>query len=86
MNFFNFLLVLLGLLFGTKGPVYDLRKKPTKEDYIRNFNCWVQRNFGIIVFLTMIALLVIFVIVCYMFVGVSAVESGNVYNHFMDVI
>lgn len=83
MNFFNYLIV---LLFGTKGPIYDLRKKPTKEDYIRNFNCWVQRNFGIIVFLTMIALLVIFVIVCYMLVGVSAVESGVYHNHFMDVI
>lgn len=82
MNFFNYLIV---LLFGTKGPIYDLRKKPTKEDYIRNFNCWVQRNFGIIVFLTMIALLVIFVIVCYVF-GVSAVESGVYHNHFMDVI
>ena len=83
MNFFNYLSV---LLFGTKGPVYDLRKKPTKEDHIRNINCWIQRNFGIIAFATIIVLLAIFVIVCYMVVGVSAVESGTYHNHFMDVI
>ena len=84
MNIFNYLFV---LLFGAKNaPVYDLHKKPTREDFRRNFNCWVQRNFGIIAFATIIVLLLVFVLVCYMLVGVSAVESGTYHNHLMDVI
>ena len=57
-----------------------LAKKPTRDDYIRSFNCWVQRNLGIIAFATILFLLICFVIVCYMIVGVSAVESGAMRN------
>ena len=57
-----------------------LSKKPTRDDYRRALNCWVQRNFGIVALATIISLLIAFVIVCYMIVGVSAVESGGLRN------
>lgn len=80
------LLILLTFLGFKTGPVNDLRKQPTREDYRRSLNCWVQRNFGIVALATIILLLIVFVFVCYALVGVSAVESGNYHNHFMDVI
>ena len=61
-------------------PVYDLRKKPTKEDYFRDFNCWCQRNFYIIAVISIVLSLLVFVFVCYNVVGVCAVESGGMRN------
>ena len=80
------LLIFLTFLGFKTGPVNDLRKQPTREDYMRSLNCWVQRNFGIVALTTIIILLIVFIIVCSAIVGVSAVESGNYHNHLMDVI
>lgn len=79
---------LLILLFGTSKnvPKHDLRKKPTSDDAIKSLNEFLQRNFYIICVLAIIFLLIVFCTVCYMLVGVSAVESGTVYNHIGDVI
>jgi len=63
-----------------------LQKKPTREDYQKEINYWVTRNFGIIAIVTVIFLLIVFVIVCFAIVGVSATDSGVVYNHFNEVI
>lgn len=63
-----------------------LHKKPTREDYRRDVNYFVTRNFGLISVLAVIFLLIMFVFVCFMIVGVSAVESGNYYYHFAEVI
>ena len=67
-------------------PKHDLRKKPTSDDARKSLNEFFQRNFYIICVASIIFLLIVFVIVCYAFVGVSAVESGTVYNHIGDVI
>lgn len=63
-----------------------LHKKPTKEDYQRDLNLWVTRNFGLVALATIIFLLIFFIIICYMIIGVSAVESGTYYNHLQGVI
>ena len=79
---------LLILLFGTSRnvPKHDLRKKPTSDDAIKSLNEFLQRNFYIICVLAIIFLLIVFCTVCYMLVGVSAVESGTVYNHMEAII
>jgi predicted RND superfamily exporter protein len=79
---------LLILLFGTSKnvPKHDLRKKPTSDDAIKSLNEFLQRNFYIICVLAIIFLLIVFCTVCYMLVGVSAVESGTVYNHMEAII
>ena len=65
---------------------YDLRKKPTSDDAMKGLNEFLQRNFYIICVLAIIFLLIMFVICCYMIVGMSAVESGVTYNHIGDII
>lgn len=83
----SFLSLLYVLLVGTStNDKVRLAKKPTKEDHMRNLNCWIQRNFYIIALAAILILLIIFAIVCFMIVGVSAVESGNYYNHLGGVI
>ena len=68
MNPLNKVLPLLGY---SKTPTYDLRKKQV-------FKCdeWVEKNFYLIVS----AAMVVFVLVCYISVGGSAVESGLLRN------
>ena len=74
------------LLVGTPQPKHSLYKQPTREDFSRNLNCWIQRNFYIIALAAILTLLVSFVIFMFWLCGVSAVESGNYYNHFQEVI
>lgn len=80
------LLILITGIFGTSNNPVRLQKKPTMKDRKEKFNCWIQRNFGIIALIIMLFALISFVIVCYLVVGVSAVESGNYYNHLGGVI
>ena len=77
---------LINLLVGTPTAKHDLRKKPTKEDRYRTLNCWIQRNFYIIALAAIIILLILFVVVCFAIVGVSATESGVQYNQFNNII
>lgn len=57
-----------------------LNKKSTREDYRREINYWVTRNFGIIAIIAIVFLLIVFLMVCFTIVGVSAVESGAMRN------
>ncbi len=88
LRLLQFLLVgLQFLLVGNQDvPKYDLRKKPTSDDAMKGLNEFLQRNFYIICVLAIIFLLIMFVICCYMIVGMSAVESGVTYNHIGDII
>lgn len=74
------------LLVGTPTDKARLNKKPTHEDRMKNLNCWIEMNFHIICVTAIAILLIIFVIVCFMTVGVSAVESGKYYYHLEDII
>lgn len=88
MKITYFLSLLYLLIFGdttTNKPVYDLRKKPTREDNLRSFNCWIARNFYIICLATIVILLIVFIIVCFSIVGASTLESGTYYNHIGDL-
>lgn len=80
------ILILITGIFGTSNNPVRLQKKPTMKDRKEKFNCWIERNFGIIALIIMLFALISFVIVCYLVVGVSAVESGNYYNHLGGVI
>lgn len=80
------LILLTALGYKDQGPVNDLRKKPTREDYIKNIDCFVKQypGFCLAIFFTII--LIVFISVCFAVVGASAVESGTVYNHLGDFI
>lgn len=83
----NILLVLLTILgFRVNGPKVDLHRKPTHEDYRKKLNYWASRNIGIIGVAVIIGLLVFFILFCFWVVGVSATDSGMLYNNFDKVI
>lgn len=82
----SILSLLYVLLVGTPQPKYDLRRQPTKDDFKRNLNYWIARNFNFIALATVTSLLVVFVLMCFWLVGVSATDSGTVYNHLGGVI
>ena len=50
------------------------------------FEIWIIKHANIFVPLALLILLILFVMLCYAICGVSATESGVVYNHFQDVI
>jgi uncharacterized membrane protein len=80
----NFIYYLINLLIGTANvPKHDLRKRPTFKEAFYSF---LERNFVLFAYLAVIFLLIMFVVVCYAIVGVSAVESGVPYNHIGDII
>ena len=81
----NILNILLGVETTTT-PKHDLRKKPTREDHMRTLNCFFQRYFYIFCIIAIIFLLIVFVICCYMIIGMSAVDSGTLYNHWEAII
>lgn len=80
------------LLVGTPTPEKSTilnRKISNREKRIYmkiRFSLWIERNFYIIALAAIVFLLVFFVLFCFWIVGVSALESGNVYNHIGDVI
>lgn len=78
---------LFTFLIGNSNSSKDvLTRKPTREDYIRNLNCWIERNFYIIALAAIIILLILFILVCFAIVGVSATDSGVTYNHMNTII
>lgn len=70
------------LLFGdAHQPVHDLRsKKHKREDLRRNLNCFIAKNFYIIVLAILLLCFITFVVSCFLFVGISATESGMLRN------
>jgi uncharacterized membrane protein len=75
------------LILGNRNvPKHDLRKRNTSDDAMKELNEFLQKNFYIICVLAILFLLIVFVICCYMVVGVSAVDSGITYNHIGDMI
>lgn len=60
-----------------------LHKKTTTNEKIDE---WALNHAHIILPLAILALLILFAMLCYAIVGVSAVESGVQYNHLADVI
>lgn len=78
------LLTFLGFNFNC--PKHDLHKKPTREDYKVRLNLWASMNIAIIGVAAIIFLLIIFTVFCFWIVGVSATESGMIYNNLDKVI
>ena len=77
----SFLRLLQVLILGNRNvPKHDLRKRKTTSDAMKSLNSFIERNFPIICLASILFLLIVFVIVCYALVGVSAVESGAMRN------
>lgn len=84
IKLFTILLTLLG--FGNNGPKHDLRKQPNKEDNINKIRVWFQMNLDIIALAAVIGSIVFFVWFCFFISGISATESGMIYNNLDKVI
>ncbi len=78
----NKIFVIILTIFGFKfnQPKYDLHRKNTREQYLRNLDLWVSMNFGIISLVVLVGLVFFFVWFCFFITGVSAVESGGLRN------
>ena len=80
------------LLAGTPTPEKSkvLNKKMTSKEkrvyYKVKLTLWMERNFVFIALVIMLVLLFAFCIFMFWLCGVSAVESGTVYNHMNDII
>lgn len=74
------------LVGNTNGPVNDLRKKPTREDHLKNINGIIYKYRFILNAIFFLGIFILFVWICFTYVGVSGVESGSYYNHILDVI
>ena len=74
------------LLVGTPQPKHSLYKQPTRDDFKKEVNYWIARNWNFIALAAILILLISFVLFMFWICGVSAVESGNYYNHFGGVI
>lgn len=79
--------MLLVMIVGNSNrPVNDLRKKPTREDHLKTANCIFKKYRFILNAIFFLSIFILFVWVCFTFVGASGVESGSYYNHMVDVI
>lgn len=80
------------LLAGTSTPEKStiLNKKPAPADCRKNFHatlkCWFNRHFYIICILAFVIGIIFFCWFFFWFAGVSAVESGTVYNQMDKII
>ena len=89
MNYIHYLITtILSLLLGnpTDSKSTILNKKPTHEDNMKLLNQWIEKNFYIICLAVLIIVLITFIGVCFVVCGVSAVESGQYYNHLGGII
>ena len=83
----SFISLLLILLVGTPtNAKHSLYKQPTRDDFKKEVNYWIARNWNFIALAAILILLISFVLFVFWLCGVSAVESGNYYNHFGGVI
>lgn len=57
-----------------------LAKQPTKEDDIKKVSNWYLLNSDYFALAAILIFLGIFIIVCFKFCGISAVESGTMRN------
>lgn len=72
-----------------------LEKKPEKSNYVDHFcyenlqykmEAFILRHASIFMVILIILFLLLFVVMLYLLCGASATESGNMYNHFSDII
>lgn len=60
-----------------------LHKKVSRTE---EMEAWILSHAYIFVPLLLVLMVIMFVVVAYALIGVSATESGVTYNHFQDVI
>lgn len=59
---------------------------PKSESSTSRVEAWVLSHANLLMPLSILILLLLFCGLCYAIMGVSAVESGNYYNHLQGVI
>lgn len=60
--------------------------KKTENTMWERIDAWALAHANILMPICIVTLLILFALLCYAIIGVSAVESGTVYNHFNEVI
>ena len=81
MNFITSILSLLWILIvGTPQPKHSLYKQPTRDDFRKEVDYWIAKNWNFIALAAILILLISFVLFMFWLCGVSAVESGTMRN------
>jgi hypothetical protein len=57
-----------------------------KQEPMGKYEAWVVSHANIFLPVAVVILFILFTCLVFALTGVSATESGNVYNHFQDVI
>lgn len=82
---FRLILLILLNLFGFKGV--DTPKSLYKQEPMTvKLERWIGERIHILCFIILMLVFIVFVAACFFICGVSATESGMMYNHFGDVI
>lgn len=68
------------------GPARLHKKEDNVSPFLNKLDEWALNNAHIILPIFIILGLIIFVMLCYAIIGVSATDSGLQYNHIKDVI
>ena len=76
--FLEYIALFFGLLFSNVSPFIKF--------VTRKLEAWILSHASLFLALLFVVLMFLFVALAYAFVGVSATESGNLYNHLQDVI
>jgi putative effector of murein hydrolase LrgA (UPF0299 family) len=63
-----------------------LHKQNSKSSFLEMAEKCIMSNVHIILPICIIIMLILFALLCFAIVGVSATDSGLNYNHFQDVI
>lgn len=58
----------------------SLYKQPTRDDFRKEVDYWIAKNWNFIALAAILILLISFVLFMFWLCGVSAVESGNMRN------
>lgn len=61
-----------------------VRLDPYKESWSIRVNKWVWRNMGYLLLTITILTLISFMLISFLIVGGSCLDSGNYYNHLVD--
>ena len=83
----NIYYILVNLFNNTNtGEPVRLQKQASKEDICKELYDLIARNFDFIALVVVLICIIVFIYACFSLTGVSAVESGNYYNHLTGVI
>ena len=84
--FVTLLLGIFGLSFDDHDEPVRLGKVNDEDTLMCKIEAWMLRHTSFCLLVLFVVLSLLFALLCFVLVGVSATDSGITYNHFKDVI